>query len=224
MSPQKPSRRSALFALLLGLTVGLLSAELILRAADRLGWISIWEDARTARQSSIWMASVNDIRPSDQPSRWFLERPFYLADLADLLGQLFDRRFQRGYTPASYWERLYRDDTDGWSSALEGFRYISEFATSRQVPALVVIFPALSREGWWSGDARGRHAKVASAARAAGLEVLDLLPVYARHPVDALRSHPMDTFHPNSVGHRIAARALAAKLGPMLRRGSSSPG
>jgi len=73
--------------------------------------------------------------------------------------------------------------------------------------------PGIATSGWWAGDARGRHAKVADAARAAGLEVLDLLPIYARHPVEDLRTDPWDTFHLDADGHRIAAEALVEVLG-----------
>jgi hypothetical protein len=45
-----------------------------------------------------------------------------------------------------------------------------------------------------------------------GIEVLDLLPHYKGHEAEALWAHPHSDPHPNSLGHEIAAEALAAFL------------
>ena len=52
------------------------------------------------------------------------------------------------------------------------------------------------------------HAKVRDAAHAAGLECLDLYPVYRGYSGPELWVHPTDQ-HPNEVALRLAARSLA---------------
>lgn len=156
---------------------------------------------------------VNDFHPTRYPMRWFLPRPrSRLLELAQLW--LGDGRLD-GYPPAAYWEELYRSDRQGWDNVTRGFARIAGLARERGMPALLVIVPAISHEGWSAGDAAGRHARVARIAREAGFEVLDLLPLFAHHPIESLRAQPWDSFHPNARGHRIAAEAIAAALGPL---------
>lgn len=317
-----------LFLLLFGLAVGLLLAELILRLADRQGWIGIWQEARTARQASIWMASphpgllyqhrpdyvkdgirwterhgilrphdaseakppgtfritllgdsvaaglklpyearlgsqletkltaalqqpvevlnfavngydtaheaallaalasrfesdllllqycVNDLRPSATPSRWFVDPP--RSYFLDLLTRFFDRRFVHGYPPAAYWQTHYQRDQSGWRSVVRGFEEIAAHAREQQTPALLLIYPALSQEGWWAGNARGRHRMVTAAGEAAGFVVIDLLPAFADYAVEDLRFEPWDTFHPNALGHEVGVGRVVAGMRRIL--------
>ncbi len=319
---QRPAWR--LLAVLLGLLAGAGLAEVALRIGDRVGWAEFWNDARTARASSIWMQSdnpdltyqhrpdywrdgtrytdrhgllrpddatlesppgtyritaigdsvgaaltlpyadrvfsqlertltvpdtpavevlnfcvngygtqqeaalveavahrfetnllilqycVNDFYPTEYPTRWFMEQsPSYLVSL---VARALDGKLIPGYPPASYWERLYRTDENGWGGVYEGFETIVASAQSAGIPALLVIFPAISHGGWFEGEAANRHARVAALGRRTGFTVLDLLPVYARYPVEQLRSDPWDTYHPNAEGHRVAAEAIGLVL------------
>lgn len=152
---------------------------------------------------------INDFHPTRYPTRWFLARhPSRLLAFAGIwLDPLLD-----GYPPAAHWERQYREDARGWQRVRGGFARIARAARARDLPVLLVIFPLVSHEGWRAGDAAGRHARVAELGREAGFEVLDLLPVFARHPIESLRLEPWDTFHFNARGHRLAAEAVAARL------------
>lgn len=150
---------------------------------------------------------MNDFYPSEQPYRWFVDRsPFHLVDLVE---NLIEQRKAIYYPPAAYWETLYRQDTAGRQNVSDGFAHIARYATDHDIPVLLVIYPLISREGWYAGDAAGRHAGVAGLGEQAGFEVLDLLPVLAAYDIETIRFKPWDTFHPNALGQRIAAQAMA---------------
>jgi lysophospholipase L1-like esterase len=165
---------------------------------------------RFAPDAIVLQYCANDFHPSRYPTRWFLKRPA-LRWLEILRPWLSDPLID-GYPPASFWEEQYRTDAAGWRRVEDGFARIAGFARERGIPALLVIVPVLSHEGWESGRAAERHARVAAAGRAAGFSVLDLFPFYARHPIESIRFRPWDTFHPNALGHRLAATAMAESL------------
>ena len=153
---------------------------------------------------------MNDFYPSERPSGWFAAHsPLYTIDF---ITTLIERRNALGYPPAEYWESSYRQDAAGWRNVERGFARISGYAASRDIPVLLVVFPLISREGWYAGSARERHARIAAAGEDAGLDVLDLLPVFAEHNIETIRDKPWDTFHPNELGHRIAATAITGEF------------
>jgi len=153
---------------------------------------------------------LNDLRTAEFPAGWFKPRSTsYL--LAYLDYQLLVRR-HIGYPEASYWGPAYREDEKGWREVVAGLDFIGEWARQRQVPALLVLVPVLLHEGWHAGSVADIHARVSRAGLAAGLGVLDLLPVLEVYDVDALRLEPWDTFHLNAEGHRIVAQALSEQL------------
>jgi lysophospholipase L1-like esterase len=157
---------------------------------------------------------VNDFRPSGQPLRFFTQpSPFYAVDF--LRYQRMRLHPEAGYPTAAYWEELYGTDDAGWDSVSQGFDQVIDYARKNEIKVLLVIFPAISHGGWFEGDAAGRHDRVTKLARSAGFDVLDLLPVYAKRGVEELRFEAWDTFHPNPLGHRIAAEAIAGKLSEM---------
>lgn len=153
---------------------------------------------------------VNDFYPTEFPTHWFQEQ--WRSYAIEFLGHSLDRSILRGYPTAEYWDKLYRTDAKGWAAVDRGFREITTYCQARRIPALLVIAPAISHGGWDEGNAVGRHTAVAERARAAGFHVLDLLPVFRQYPVESLRFEPWDTFHTNSLGHRIAADAMASAV------------
>jgi lysophospholipase L1-like esterase len=164
---------------------------------------------------------VNDFHPSGQPLRFFVRQsPSYAVEF--LRYQLMRLHPGFGYPPAEYWEELYRTDDAGWDSVSRGFDRVIDYARKQGIKALLVIFPTVSHGGWFEGDAVGRHERVAKLARSSGLDVLDLLPVYAKQTVEELRFKPWDTFHPNALGHRLAAEAIVGKLSEMGSGGDAS--
>jgi lysophospholipase L1-like esterase len=118
----------------------------------------------------------------------------------------------KGYT-----QSIYAADSPTWASVVDGFARIAELSRPRDIPVLVVIFPRLNELGEPPYPLRAIHAQVSQAARAAGLLVLDLERAYARLPVESLRN-PRDAMHPSVLGHRLAAEAIRARVGPRLER------
>jgi lysophospholipase L1-like esterase len=162
---------------------------------------------RFAPDMLVLQYCMNDFYPSEQPYRWFVDHsPFYLIDQVE---SLIEQRKAIGYPPVAYWETLYRQDTAGWQNVSNGFTRIARYAADHDIPVLLVIYPLVSQEGWYAGDATGRHASVARLAEQAGFEVLDLLPVLAAYDIETIRFKPWDTFHPNALGQRIAVQAMA---------------
>jgi lysophospholipase L1-like esterase len=98
-----------------------------------------------------------------------------------------------------------------WPTAERAFARMHELTAARGVPALLVIFPLLESPSWSEYPYRDLHAQVAEAARARGLEVLDLLPVFEREPPASLWVFPED-HHPSRLGNRLAADAIRQRL------------
>lgn len=111
---------------------------------------------------------------------------------------------------------------ESWGSVVDAFARIGAAAANVGAEGLVAIFPTLPAPGEsWSGYPHaGLHRQVADAARAAGLDALDLLPVLERGDPGSLRVSPADG-HPNAVAQAWAAHAIAQHLrargGPAFR-------
>src|SRR5262249_36907757 len=115
----------------------------------------------------------------------------------------------RKFGGGDYTRSLY-GDPHKWNSVVEAFRSIRPVARERGAPVLVVIFPMNLFKDWKNYPYRDLHEKIAATAKANGFEVIDLLSVYeSRRPVE-IRLDFSDA-HPNALGHRLAAGAIAEK-------------
>jgi lysophospholipase L1-like esterase len=94
-----------------------------------------------------------------------------------------------------------------WTRALDE---LAGLARERSLPTLVVVFPMFPEDD--GDDLADLTAQVTEAARARGLEALDLAPFYAaaRRSID--RPLHADFLHPNVHGHRVAALAVLDAL------------
>lgn len=139
-----------------------------------------------------------------------------------------------GCAPHDYYSRLHCD-ADLWAASEASLDRLAELTAAIGCPVLVVIFPLLERDpdaSFASYRWRQTHRQVAEAARRRGFGILDLLPTFAGHRPVELKVETPDELHPNALGHRLAADAiadavLAAGLPPSARpirpRPSSPP-
>ncbi len=83
------------------------------------------------------------------------------------------------------------------------------------IPVFVVVFPSWPEGGDW-----GRYTEadnqlyeaLVERFRGAGLETLDLMPVFKRRPVSELQREPGDLWHPSVRGHEVMAQSISRWL------------
>ncbi len=162
-----------------------------------------------------------DVEPLDGLHREF-RRPPWWERLR--LGRLVARA-RRGWEASGAARSDYFHDLHAhprlWSIVLAGFRDLRRLTNDAGVSALVMILPEAPWADTWDDYAyRDLHEQVASAARDAGLPVLDMLDVLSAYPPRTLRLGP-GNHHLNDLGHFLVASTLRATLivreGELLR-------
>lgn len=113
------------------------------------------------------------------------------------------------YGDGDYYRYLHRDPGK-WNSVVTAFNDMREVATVLSAPVLVVLFPDCPHP-WSAYPYRTEHRQVAAAARAAGLDVLDLLDAFSAHEPATVCSGPWDS-HPSALGHRVAGEAIESHI------------
>jgi lysophospholipase L1-like esterase len=146
----------------------------------------------------------------------YLQRGSYLYSALNSFGEHWGMRHlhPRGYLP------LYDEGSVGWQQVRAALRAIATWSHAHGARVLVVIFPDLEDD---TVLAEGRyryapiHAKVAEAAQADGMEVLDLLPAFiaAARPPEAWWPLPCEALA-GVEAQQLAARAIAARIEPAL--------
>ena len=123
--------------------------------------------------------------------------------------------------PSEYHERLhcvYRE------AVRKNLAEVARISRARDVPALLVIHPVIERGHSYAEYAlTAVHTDLRALADEAGLPVLDLLDAYRDRAADEISQvSPLwdDPWHPNALGHRLAAEAIGAHLaaGPLAPR------
>lgn len=109
-----------------------------------------------------------------------------------------------------YWSKWHREP-EIYRSVPKAFAELAKIANENNIRLLLVITPLLryseKRYHWaWV------HQQLTRDAAAAGIEVLDLLPLFQRVPAKSLRVRENDLVHPNAAGNRIISDAVAAAL------------
>ena len=109
----------------------------------------------------------------------------------------------------------FRDDAPGWVRMRRALAEIADSARAREVPVTLVLFPDFV-PGRWAPQTYPLapvYRKVAEEARAAGYDVLDLVPVYAAEGGDWKRWWATEyDGHPSAAAQAVAARAIARHL------------
>ena len=187
-------------------------------ALNRIGW-------QFAPDRVILQFSTNDaevgrderqgmmarVRSAVQPQLELLER----SALLWVVKRVAAGDFSQGALYRSYVDS-YRDDAPGWRRMREALREMADSSAARGVPVTVVLYPDFTPGSWTAANYpfAGIYRKVADEARALGLDVLDLIPVYAAEGGDWARWWATEyDGHPNPAAQVVAARAIARHLG-----------
>lgn len=142
-----------------------------------------------------------------RPQAWW--ESFHLARYVAAVARR-PRFKELGYDdPIHYW---HAEGGANWAVVEDGFRRIAELADGADIPVVVVIFtvgpPTESPETYAMRDV---HDQVAREAIENGFDVIDLSIEYARLTASGLVTQ-LSHDHPNVLGHRAAADAIADYL------------
>lgn len=163
-----------------------------------------------------------ETEPVDNLGAYFAEPAWWQH--SHLLRKLASVRNQR--ERARYGNDYFRFLHEGpkWASVPRAFGAVAACAEREGFRVLVAIFPSLKRKRWGPYPYRDLHERVAAAARERGFEVLDLLPAFEGSGHGPLEVRA-DVWHPNALGHRIAADAIhdALVARPDLLEGRRGP-
>lgn len=99
------------------------------------------------------------------------------------------------------------------------FGALAATLSPRGIKGTVAIFPVLGNR-FENYPYKALHAQIAAAATRAGLRAIDMLPCFEPYPFREVR---VDVVHPNPLGHRIAAHAVADGLWADLFPGEPKP-
>ncbi len=157
---------------------------------------------------------LNDAQTAPlQPLQRFFHEP-ELWERSQVLRLIDGWRFARGKARFGNDGHLYHHDPDGlgWRMVTRSFDAMHALGAERGVPVLVATLPAFAPfPDWASYRWSGLHARILAAARASGLETLDLVSAFrasGRMPKEL----SIDSEHPNAAGQEIVARAIAAEI------------
>jgi GDSL-like lipase/acylhydrolase family protein len=137
--------------------------------------------------------------------------PMDILRLTRLAYQVYDG-FRATRMMIGHYRELYREDGENWRNTRRALSDISEMGKGRGVRVTLLIFPIFYRL-----DSRYPfaeiHARVAREAEGAGIEVLDLLPLFRNYSGEELWVDPTDQ-HPNEIVHeKVAGKLLEYLLG-----------
>jgi len=169
------------------------------------------EDAAETRRARDW---------AEQPARRQARREPSLLDRSALFETVATRvraTIENRRRVANYLSQ-YEDDYPGWIACRRALGDMARTARAADVPLLVAIFPLFGNPLDDAYPFTSIHQKVARAARDAGAEVVDLLPVYRGLRWDVLVVDGARDEHPNEIAHRIAANVLISSLDDILPR------
>jgi lysophospholipase L1-like esterase len=150
---------------------------------------------------------LNDPIPASEILNHFAgrepQRPWRIVELVSQ-----GLRSALGHFGIDFYTEIHRPDGAAWHGVVADLEDLGGIARDNHVPVVLLIFPLMAQtavEYPWGAI----HDRVARAARADGLVVVDLL---ARFEAAGFANVREDTVHPGAQGHRIAAEALVAEI------------
>lgn len=110
------------------------------------------------------------------------------------------------------YRELFANGSTGFAESMRALARMAELTKSRRLPMIVAIFPLLGNPLDDTYPFFEETRKVAESARSAGAIPLDLFPHYRGLDWTHLVVNGADDEHPNEIGHRIAAQAVAEEI------------
>ncbi|MCX8037458.1 MAG: SGNH/GDSL hydrolase family protein [Candidatus Sumerlaeia bacterium] len=142
--------------------------------------------------------------------RTFAQRHFRLAALAGAARPHF-----LTHKYLDYLDRLYAADSAGWQNAQRAFRTMRDQCHARGIAIVLAFCPVPEKP---EPDVLRRiRVKFAEFARNEGIPFVDLFGAEHSRPVSEVVLSPLDR-HPNVLGHRLLAEALAPALRKALQK------
>jgi hypothetical protein len=146
---------------------------------------------------------VAHIRSEPESTSWGLHLVSHASRGLDVL------RGQDAEATAPYVRETHGEERS-WRMVERGLERIGRVAKEDGAQLLLAIMPLLFDLDPYAFE--DVHAQVADAGRRKGFAVMDLTGVLRGYAPAALRLDPGDVSHPNALGHRLIAEALAPAI------------
>ena len=179
--------------------------------------VYVMNDANHAGGLDLW----DNFREQYEASGLVRRSHFASYVYARVMRHVYGRRYVRGLVDSAL------SETELWATSMDELSRGAQIAQRMDADFAVVIFPFMYRldESYPLHDL---HDLVRSHCESQEIPVLDLFDAFEGRPYADLWVHPTDQ-HPNEIGHRIAAEAIAQFLnqsgllpGPSQAESSSS--
>lgn len=148
------------------------------------------------------MLEKNQFGELELPDTWIYR---HWRSLVFVLKRLHNNRTRKNYT-RKFFALFEKKDT--WSSFRDAWVRIGKLAKKRNVRVVGVLFPVFGvavdeQYPFWP-----LSGKISRLLASHGIPFLDLTETYRNIPVERLQVLPGEDFHPNEIGHRMAAEAV----------------
>lgn len=157
---------------------------------------------------------LNDAQTAPlQPLQRYFHEP-RLWERSHVLRLIDGWRFARGKARFGLDGHLYHHAAGGagWRMVTRSFDEMHAIGAEQGVPVLVATLPGFAPFPDWAAYRwSDLHARILAAARASGLETLDLVPAF-QESGRAPKELSIDSEHPNAAGQEIVARAIAGEI------------
>ncbi len=155
------------------------------------------------------MDGAETIRRNEE---WTADWPISALSHISRISELIERSRIAARMQADYFEAIRRSiDSPRWETCRRAMRDLQRLTRERGARFEVIVFPVL-----WGLESdypfEDMHGRIREACREDGIACLDLLEAFKGRAAADLWVHPTD-HHPNAEGQRIAAEAIARRLG-----------
>lgn len=129
----------------------------------------------------------------------------YWKTLGFVLMRLHNTKTHHEYK--KYFTELF-DDPNSWNVFYQSLQKIAAMTKAQNVPLMAVVFPLFGQNIDGNYTFKYIHAKIDKALTEIDVPHMDLLPHFLNIPAPRLQVIPGVDFHPNEIGHRLAAEKM----------------